>query len=78
MKNLKSALEGVGCTFTSVAKTTILLTDMNFFPVVNEIYGSYFDEGKYPARICYTVSSLPKGSLVEIDAIAVAPSSEPL
>lgn len=44
---------------------------MGFFPKVNEIYGSYFEKDHYPARMCYAVMALPKGSLVEIDATAV-------
>lgn len=44
---------------------------MDYFPKVNEVYGSYFEKDKYPARVCYAVKALPKGSLVEIDAIAV-------
>lgn len=35
------------------------------------MYGSYFEKDQYPARVCYAVQALPKGSLVEIDAIAV-------
>jgi len=37
---------------------------MGFFPKVNEVYGSYFEKGSYPARMCYAVQALPKGSLV--------------
>lgn len=44
---------------------------MSVFPKVNEVYGSYFEKDQYPARMCYAVQALPKGSLVEIDAIAV-------
>lgn len=70
MKNLKAALEGVGLTFSDVAKTNVLLTDMAFFAKFNAIYAEYFEENKYPARVCYAVKGLPKDSLVEIDAIA--------
>lgn len=45
---------------------------MGSFSKVNEVYGSFFEAGKYPSRICYAVASLPKGSLIEIDCIAVA------
>jgi len=44
---------------------------MGDFPTVNGIYESYFEKGKYPARICYAVAALPKESKIEIDAIAV-------
>lgn len=49
---------------------------MSFFPKVNEVYGSYFQEGQFPARVCYAVLALPKGSLVEIDAIALRGESK--
>jgi 2-iminobutanoate/2-iminopropanoate deaminase len=64
MKNLQNALEGADSSFALVAKTTILLTDINNFAKVNEIYGSYFADKKFPARVTYAVSALPKGSLV--------------
>jgi 2-iminobutanoate/2-iminopropanoate deaminase len=70
MKNLKNALEGADSSFSSVAKTTILLTDLANFEKVNAIYGSYFAEGKFPARACYAVTALPRGSLIEIEAVA--------
>jgi len=61
MKNLRNAVEGADSTLSNVAKTTILLTDMNNFAKVNEIYASYFEGGKFPARACYAVAALPKG-----------------
>ena len=75
MKNLGSALDGAWCSFDNVAKTTVLLTDMDNFAKVNEVYASYFKENQYPARMCYAVKTLPKGSLVEIDAFATRSSS---
>ena len=71
MKNLKNAVEGSDSSLNLVTKATILLTDLNNFGKVNDIYASYFEQGRYPARVCYQVSALPRGSLVEIDAIAV-------
>ena len=70
MKNLKAALAGVGLTFSDVAKTNVLLTDMGFFAKFNAVYAEYFEKDRYPARVCYAVKGLPKDSLVEIDAIA--------
>ena len=61
MKNLKAAVHGADSSLSNVAKTTILLTDMSVFPKVNEIYGSYFEGGKFPARACYAVAALPRG-----------------
>ncbi len=55
MKNLQIVLNAVECSFSDVAKTTILLTDMRNFSKVNEVYAQYFKHGMYPARACYAV-----------------------
>ena len=70
MKNLKAILENKNLGFDEVIKTTIFLKDMNDFAVVNEIYGSYFSEGNYPARETVQVAKLPKDVSVEISLIA--------
>lgn len=69
LKNLQAVLEEAGSSLDQVIKTTIYVKDMNDFAAVNEIYGSYFSEHK-PARATVEVSSLPKGAIIEIDAIA--------
>lgn len=69
MKNLGAVLTAAGTGFDHVVKTTIYLVDMADFPVVNEIYGSYFS-GPKPARATVAVAALPKGVRVEIDAVA--------
>ncbi|MDD3409989.1 MAG: Rid family hydrolase, partial [Eubacteriales bacterium] len=51
-------------------KTTVFVTDLKDFGVVNEVYGSYFT-GACPARSCVQVAALPKGGLVEIECVAV-------
>ena len=71
MKNLEAVLKAAGSDLDKVIKTTIYLTDLSDFAVVNEIYGSYFNESP-PARATVEVSGLPKGVKVEIDAIALA------
>ena len=71
MENLKAVLAAEGLGFADVAKTTIFLADMADFAKVNEVYGSFF-EGAYPARSTIQVAALPKGGLVEVEAIAVA------
>jgi 2-iminobutanoate/2-iminopropanoate deaminase len=71
MKNLGAVLEAAGCTFESVVRTTIYLTNLGDFQVVNEIYGKHF-QGVAPARATVQVAALPRGSKVEIDAIALA------
>jgi len=71
MENLGAVLRAGGASFSSVVKTTIYLADLADFGTVNEIYGGYFTESP-PARATVQVAALPKGALVEIDAIAVA------
>jgi 2-iminobutanoate/2-iminopropanoate deaminase len=70
MQNLKSILSEAGMNFSNAVKTTIFLTDMHQFGVVNEIYGKYFDSD-FPARETVQVSALPKFANVEISMIAV-------
>ncbi len=70
IKNLQAVLKAAGSDLTKVAKTTIFLKDINDFAKVNEIYGSFFTNHK-PARGTIGVANLPKGALIEIEAIAV-------
>ena len=70
LRNLKAVLAGAGCTMEDVVKTTVFLTDMGAFAAVNAVYAKYF-EGDCPARSAVQVGALPKGALVEIEAIAV-------
>lgn len=72
MVNLETVLGEAGLAMKDVIKTTIYLVNLDDFPVVNEIYGTYFD-GAFPARATVQVAALPKGALIEIDAIAVRP-----
>jgi len=66
--NLKAVAEAAGATLDSVVKTTIFLKDVADFAVVNEVYGSFF-KGDKPARSTIAVAGLPKGGLVEIEAV---------
>jgi 2-iminobutanoate/2-iminopropanoate deaminase len=70
MENVKGVLNDAGMDFTNVCKTTIFLTDLNDFAVVNEVYGSCFS-GDYPARETVQVSKLPLNVHVEISVIAI-------
>jgi 2-iminobutanoate/2-iminopropanoate deaminase len=70
MQNLDAVLKAGGASFASVVKTTIYLKDLADFGAVNEIYGGYFKDAP-PARATVQVAGLPRGALVEIDAIAV-------
>jgi len=69
MKNLSAVLTAAGASFSDVVKTTIFLTDLSDFAAVNEIYGRHFPN-RPPARATVQVAALPKGALVEIEAIA--------
>ena len=69
LENLKAVLQQGGADLSDVVKTTVFLTDMNDFDAVNRVYGEYFAK-PYPARSCIEVSRLPKGALVEIEAVA--------
>jgi len=68
IKNLKAVLNSAGSDLDRVVKTTCFLTDMANFMAFNEVYAAHFT-GK-PARSCVAVRALPKGALVEIEAIA--------
>ncbi len=70
MKNIEAVLKAGGVGFKNVVKTTIYLTDMKDFPVVNEVYGARFPEIP-PARSTVAVLGLPKGVKVEIEVTAV-------
>lgn len=70
MKNLSDVLKAGGMDFSHVVKSTIFLKDMNNFPKVNEVYGSYFND-QPPARETVEVSRLPKDVNVEISCIAM-------
>jgi 2-iminobutanoate/2-iminopropanoate deaminase len=69
LNNIKAILEGEGLSLNHVVKTTIFLQDMNQFVQVNEEYGKFFTDHR-PARSTVEVSKLPKGVLIEIEAIA--------
>ena len=69
MANIKAILADVGLTLEDVVKTTIFLADIGDFPVVNKIYGDYFESGK-PARSTVQAGGLPGGYEVEIELIA--------
>ncbi|HAP42926.1 MAG: reactive intermediate/imine deaminase [Spirochaetes bacterium GWD1_61_31] len=68
MRNLQAVIGAAGGTLDNIVKTTIFLTTMDNFPTVNEVYGACFPADK-PARSTIAVAGLPKGGLVEIEAI---------
>jgi 2-iminobutanoate/2-iminopropanoate deaminase len=68
--NLEALLAAAGLGLRDVVKTSVFLADMADFAVVNEVYASRF-ASPYPARSTLQVAALPKGGLVEIEAIAI-------
>jgi 2-iminobutanoate/2-iminopropanoate deaminase len=69
LRNLVAVLEAGGASPMHVVKTTIFLTDMADFPVVNSLYAEIFGEAQ-PARSTIAVAALPKGGRIEIEAVA--------
>lgn len=67
-QNLKAVIEAAGASLESTVKTVCYLSDINSFAEFNEVYAEYFVNK--PARSCVEVKGLPKGALVEIEAIA--------
>jgi len=70
LTNLKHVLEAAGTSLDHVVKTTVFLTDMANFAAMNAVYKEFFPENP-PARSTVAVAGLPKGGLVEIEAIAL-------
>ncbi|MCL2492732.1 MAG: RidA family protein [Clostridiales bacterium] len=68
--NLKAILEAGGSGLGSVLKTTVFLADIADFAAMNEVYAEYFSGEALPSRSAVQVGALPKGALVEIEAIA--------
>lgn len=69
LTNVKNILEAAGYTLNDVVKTTVLLADIADFAAMNAVYAEFFSENK-PARAAFAVRDLPRGALVEIEAIA--------
>ena len=68
--NLQNVIEAAGSTLAHVVKTTVFLKDMNDFSRMNSIYAEFFGENP-PARSTIAVAGLPKGGLVEIEAVVL-------
>lgn len=69
LRNLVAVLDAAGCSFADVVKTTIFLADINDFGTINSVYAR-FTVDPAPARSTFAVGSLPKGGLIEIEAVA--------
>jgi 2-iminobutanoate/2-iminopropanoate deaminase len=72
LANVSEVLAAAGTSWKHVVKTTVFLSDMNHFPAMNEIYARVLGDAR-PARSTVQAAGLPRGVLVEIDAIAEVP-----
>ena len=70
LTNLAAVLQAAGCSMDQVVKTTVFLSDLKNFAAMNEVYAEFFKVNP-PARSTVEVGALPKGAVVEIEAIAV-------
>ncbi len=69
LHNLENILKEAGCTLKNVVKTTVFMTDLTKFAEMNATYETFFKENP-PARTTVQVTALPKGGVVQIEAIA--------
>ena len=72
LRNLSAVLDAAGLTMADVVKTTLFLADIGDFAAVNAVYARHMPDPP-PARSTFAVGALPKGALVEVDAIARRP-----
>lgn len=70
MENIGAILKAAGYDFSDVVKSTCLLSDIENFKAMNEVYGKFYTDKK-PARVAYAVKDLPLGALIEIETIAM-------
>ena len=70
LDNLSAVAKAAGGSLAAAVKVTVYLTDLGHFPVVNEVMAEYF-RTPYPARATVGVAALPRGAMVEMDAILV-------
>jgi 2-iminobutanoate/2-iminopropanoate deaminase len=75
LENIKEILAAAGASLSDVVKTTVFLKNMEDFNSMNTVYQSYFNVDA-PARSTIEVSRLPRGALIEIDAIAMISKQE--
>jgi 2-iminobutanoate/2-iminopropanoate deaminase len=74
LENLRTLLGSAGLSLADVVRTTVFLADMNDFQAMNEAYADFFAQ-PYPARTTIQAARLPRDVSVEIDAIALVPST---
>jgi 2-iminobutanoate/2-iminopropanoate deaminase len=71
LRNLSEVLKSSGSSLSAVLKTTVFMIDLEQFELMNQVYREFFREDA-PARSTVQVTKLPKGALIEIEAVAVA------
>ena len=72
MDNLGAGLKAAGLGWSDVVKCTVMLDDMKDWPAFNQVYVTYFTDGKFPARSAFGADGLALGALVEVECIAHA------
>lgn len=70
LKNIEAVLKEAGSGLENIIKTTVFMTNLEDFGLMNEVYSKFFEDTVLPARSCFQVSKLPKGAKVEIEVIA--------
>jgi 2-iminobutanoate/2-iminopropanoate deaminase len=70
LRNLEAVCAAAGTSLGRAVRLTIYTTEMEQFAAMNEVYGSFFDADP-PARVAVGVAALPKGALVEVDAVVM-------
>lgn len=70
LDNIKSIVANAGYDMSDVVQCTVYLKDINDFTKMNQIYGTYFVQGRYPTRTTVEVSNLPRKARIEITAVA--------
>jgi 2-iminobutanoate/2-iminopropanoate deaminase len=75
LRNLSEVLKSSGSSLSAVLKTTVFMIDLEQFELMNQVYREFFREDA-PARSTVQVTKLPKGALIEIEAVAVANGGE--
>ncbi len=70
LTNLQHILDAAGSSLSKVVKTTVFIKNMDDFPIINDVYGDFFNQNP-PARACVEVARLPKDANVEIEAVGL-------
>ena len=73
MENIGAILKGQGLGFGDVVKCTVMLDDMKDWPAFNQVYVTYFPDGKFPARSAFGTDGLAMGALLEVECVAYDP-----